>query len=185
MLIRQLVLAAALLVVTNHTSAAIFNFLVLGPINDRRTELTVDGITLTVGTASGELTSSSTQFGINGPTPDNEIDLIDSGETLGFGWSELVLVDRLFISQLDATDAGFFAVNGGTGSFRSFPLQNGINEIGGVVAGGGTFLRWTGENLFDGRVGFSLDAIEVRPFPEPVTSVLVVAMLTMAYRRQR
>jgi len=127
----------------------------------------------------GDLTSSTTRFGIDAPGSADVPDLLDGGsgvsESLIFLFLLDVFVDSIVISEFDSSDAGVARIKG----HPEVALGNGVNDLGGIRAGAtsGNAIVWQGPNTSGGDLGFSIDGFNVRLTIVPEPSSLFLSAL--------
>jgi hypothetical protein len=143
-------------------------FVDLRGLNSPATSTSAGGIALDWSTTlSGSFVSTPTSFGFNATGAGDSTQLIDGGaglaEEIGFVFRTPVYLDSVVLSQFGGADGGTFTVQGS--GMPPYPLANGVNDLGGVIAASGAahVLRWTGANVPGGGLGFSVDGFNVRP----------------------
>ena len=150
--------------------------------------ITVDGITLGLqGTGSGNLTSTASQFGIDGSGAADAPDLLDGGngvaESLSFLFSSTVVVDSINISLFDGADAGTVNIKG---QLPTLTLHDGVNVINQTAGNTSVnFLTYTGPLTSGGTNGFSVDSITVHATPEPAAALTAGALSALMMWRRR
>jgi hypothetical protein len=171
--------------VAAQARAAVFDLHDLGPLTSSKS-ITVGGITLSLQSSPGILTSSASTFGIDGTGANDAANLIDGGngaaEKITFIFNPQVVIDSIAISQFDPTDAGTVDVKGA----GTLALHDGVNTIN-LTAGAtsANFLQYTGPLTSGVTNGFSLDSITVHTTPEPSSALAVGALATLFTRRRR
>ena len=127
-------------------------------------------------------------FGIDSAGTGDVPNLLDGGsgraEVLGFVFDQDVFVDSILISFFGPNDSGSASIKGPS---PAMSLQNGVNDLGGIIArrSSANFITWTGRNISDPNLGFSIDSITVRPIPEPSCLLLTAIGMPLILRRRR
>jgi hypothetical protein len=160
------------------------------PLGVSSYSLTVDDITINLGGAGGGglLVSDTCCFGIDSAGTGDVPNLLDGGsgraEVLGFVFDQDVFVDSILISFFGPNDSGSASIKG---SSPAVSLQNGVNDLGGIIArrSSANFITWTGRNISDPDLGFSIDSITVRPIPELSCLLLTAVGTPLILRRRR
>ena len=185
--------SAALLVLLSlfaQADATVLNLRNL-PLGVSSYTLTVDDITVQLvggGGGSALLVSDACCFGVDSAGAGDVPNLFDGGsgtaEVLVLLFGQDVFVDSLLISFFGPNDSGTVSIKG-TGPAVS--LQNGVNDLGGVIAGrsSANFITWTGRNVSDPDLGFSIDSITVRPIPEPSCLLFTAIGTSLVLLRRR
>lgn len=180
--------SAALLVLLSSFAQANATVLDLRnlPLGVSSYSLTVEGITARL---SGALLVSDTCcFGIDSAGAGDIPNLLDGGsgqaEVLGLLFDQDVYVDSILISFFGPNDSGTVSIKGGG---PAVPLHDGVNDLGGVIAGrsSANFITWTGRNVSDPDLGFSIDSITVRPIPEPSCLLFMAIGTSLVLLRSR
>jgi hypothetical protein len=168
-----------------QANAAVLNFRNL-PVGDSTYTLSVEGILVRLG--GGLLVSDTCCFGIDSAGAGDIPNLIDGGsgraEILGLLFDQDVYVDNILISFFGPNDSGTVSIKG---SGPAVALHNGANNLGGVIAArsSANFITWTGRNVSDPDLGFSIDSITVRTLPEPSCLIFTAIGTSLILLRRR
>ena len=160
------------------------------PLGVSSYSLTVDGITVHLGSSGGSalLVSDTCCFGMDSPGAGDVPNLLDGGsgraEVLGLLFDQDVFVDSILISFFGPNDSGTVSIKS---SGPVVSLQNGVNDLDGLIArrSSANFITWTGRNVSEPDLGFSIDSITVRPIPEPSCLLLAAIGTSLALLRRR